>query len=128
MRKKIGVAMIGCGGIAHPHLASWQAAADLCEVRALADPNPSALAALQAKTSGAAAYADYAELLRRDDIQIVEILTPPGAHYQNALDAIDAGKDVLVLWKVARPSPRACRPLCLKWWGPKAASPLNVVA
>lgn len=97
MREKIGVALIGCGGIAHPHLAGWQAAADLCEVRALADPNPSALAALQAKAGGATAYADYGELLQRDDIQVVEILTPPGAHYPNALDAIDAGKDLLII-------------------------------
>lgn len=97
MREKIGVALIGCGGIAHPHLAGWQAASDLCEVRALADPNPNALAALQAKASGATTYADYTELLQRDDIQVVEILTPPGAHYPNALDAIEAGKDLLII-------------------------------
>jgi predicted dehydrogenase len=97
MAEKIGVAIIGCGGIAHPHLAGWQAASDLCEVRALADPNPNALATLQAKAGNADAYADYTELLQRDDIQVVEILTPPGAHYQNALDAIDAGKDLLII-------------------------------
>jgi UDP-N-acetyl-2-amino-2-deoxyglucuronate dehydrogenase len=97
MADKIGVAIIGCGGIAHPHLAGWQAASDLCEVRALADPNPSALATLQGKAPTAQTYADYTELLRRDDIQVVEILTPPGAHYQNALDAIDAGKDLLII-------------------------------
>lgn len=97
MPEKIGVAIIGCGGIAHPHLAGWQAASDLCEVRALADPHPGALSALHAKANTATAYADYMDLLQRDDIQVVEILTPPGAHYQNALDAIDAGKDLLII-------------------------------
>ncbi len=97
MHEKIGVALIGCGGIAHPHLAGWQAAADLCEVRAIADPNPGALQTLHAKTPAAATYADYRDLLARADIDLVEILTPPGAHYQNALDAIDAGKDLLII-------------------------------
>lgn len=97
MSENIGIGLIGCGGIAHPHLAGWQAAADLCEVRALADPNPSALQALQAKVPSADIYADYRELLDRTDIHVVEILTPPGAHHQNVLDAIDAGKDVLII-------------------------------
>lgn len=68
MAEKIGIAIIGCGGIAHPHLEAWRASSDLCEVRALADPNPDALHALHAKIPGATAYADYTELLERDDI------------------------------------------------------------
>ena len=94
---KIGVAIVGCGGIAHPHLDAWQAASDLCEVRALADPDPNALNRLHAKVPSADAYADYTAILERKDIQLVEILTPPGVHRQNALDAIHAGKDVLVI-------------------------------
>ncbi|RIK40215.1 MAG: hypothetical protein DCC55_15735 [Chloroflexi bacterium] len=97
MPDKIGIAIAGCGGIAHPHLDGWRAASDLCEVRALADPNPAALQTLHAKVSEAAAYADYHELLDRNDVQVVEILTPPGLHYELARDAIAAGKDVLII-------------------------------
>jgi myo-inositol 2-dehydrogenase/D-chiro-inositol 1-dehydrogenase len=97
MSNKIGVAIIGCGGIAHPHLEAWRASADLCEVRALADPTPAALQALQVKANEAAAYADYHAALDRRDIQVVEILTPPGLHYAIARDAIQSGKDVLII-------------------------------
>jgi len=94
---KIGVAIIGCGGIAHAHLAGWQAADNLCQVRALADPQEAALRALHAKVADATIHTDYHAVLARDDIDAVEILTPPGLHYQIALDAIDAGKDILII-------------------------------
>lgn len=97
MNDKLGIGLIGCGGIAHSHLAGWQAAPDLCEVRGLADPNPDALRRLHAKAPEAATYADYAEMLARDDIGAVEVLTPPGLHHQNASDALNAGKDVLII-------------------------------
>jgi predicted dehydrogenase len=95
--ERIGIGIIGCGGIAHPHLDAWRANAELCEVRALADPNPNALAALHAKVPSADAYADYQAMLARTDIQAIEILTPPGLHWQNGRDAILAGKDVIII-------------------------------
>jgi predicted dehydrogenase len=97
MTEPFGVAIVGCGGIAHPHLDAWRASADLCQVRALADTYPDALAALHSKVPEAAAYADYTKVLRRDDVDIVEILTPPGLHWPIARDAIQAGKDVLII-------------------------------
>lgn len=97
MAERIGIGIVGCGGIAHSHLDAWLAAADLGEVRALADPNPDALGALHSKVTPATAYADYHQLLERDDIAAVEILTPPGLHWPIARDAIEAGKDVLII-------------------------------
>jgi predicted dehydrogenase len=93
----IGVAIIGCGGIAHPHLDAWRASADLCEVRALADTNPSALNTLHAKIPSASTYVNYHAVLEREDVQVIEILTPPGLHWPIARDAIAAGKDVLII-------------------------------
>jgi predicted dehydrogenase len=92
-----GVAIVGCGGIAHSHLDGWLAAGDLCEVRALADPNPDALNTLHAKIPQAKTYEDYRAALDRDDVQIVEILTPPGLHFDIARDAMSAGKDVMII-------------------------------
>jgi predicted dehydrogenase len=97
MTDRIGVAIVGCGGIAHPHQDAWRASSDLCAVRALADTNPAALQALHAKVSEATAYSDYHAALDREDVQVVEILTPPGLHYDIARDAIAAGKDVLII-------------------------------
>ncbi len=97
MANRLGVAIVGCGGIAHPHLDAWQASSDLCEVRALADPNPNALNALHAKAPAANTYTDYHAVLDRSDVDIVEILTPPGLHWATACDAIEAGKDVMII-------------------------------
>lgn len=97
MGERLGVGIIGCGGIAHVHLNAWQASSDLCEVRALADPNPDALRSLHRKITSAATYMDYRALLDRSDIHVVDILTPPGLHWPVARDAIEAGKDVLII-------------------------------
>jgi UDP-N-acetyl-2-amino-2-deoxyglucuronate dehydrogenase len=97
MNDMIGVAIVGCGGIAHPHLEAWKASSDLCAVRALADTNPAALQTLHAKVREAAAFADYRQAIDRSDVQVVEILTPPGLHYEIAAAAIEAGKDVLII-------------------------------
>lgn len=97
MAEKIGIGIIGCGGIAHPHLDAWKASSDLCEVRGLADTNPKALEALHAKIPTAKTYADYRQMLESKDIQAIEILTPPGLHWQNARDAMQAGKDVIII-------------------------------
>jgi predicted dehydrogenase len=95
--ESLGVAIVGCGGIAHSHLDAWHASSDLCQVRALVDTNPDALATLHGKVPEAAAYSDYTKTLERDDVDIVEILTPPGLHWPSARDAIQAGKDVLII-------------------------------
>ena len=42
------------------------------------------------------AYTDYRALLDRDDVDAVSICVPSGLHAQVALDALDAGKHVLV--------------------------------
>ena len=45
-------------------------------------------------TTGCGAYADYQDLLARNDIQAVMISTPDHWHGKMALDAMQAGKDV----------------------------------
>jgi len=41
-------------------------------------------------------YTDYKEMLRRGDVDIVDIYTPPYVHHNMVLDSITAGKHVLV--------------------------------
>jgi predicted dehydrogenase len=40
-------------------------------------------------------YTDPMELIRRDDLSAVAIITPPGAHHELAIAALNAGKHVL---------------------------------
>src|SRR4051812_39480849 len=41
-------------------------------------------------------HADYRELVRRDDIDLVAICTPSGLHAEQALAALEAGKGVVI--------------------------------
>src|SRR5204862_389344 len=41
------------------------------------------------------AVADAAELIRRDDIDVVDVCTPSHTHFELAWDALEAGKHVL---------------------------------
>jgi predicted dehydrogenase len=86
--------LIGCGRVAPRHV---QSLLQLHETRlvAVADIKESRAVRFAAE-SGAAPHADYRSLLDRDDIDAVSICVPSGLHAQVALDALDAGKHVLV--------------------------------
>src|SRR5262249_59972809 len=57
-------------------------------------PGPAALAA--AAGSGVENVDDVGELLRRDEVAVVYIATPPFLHHAQALASLEAGKHVLV--------------------------------
>ena len=50
---------------------------------------------LKEAVPGAKAYTDYRKLLENKDIDAVLICTPQHLHYQMALDALSAGKDII---------------------------------
>lgn len=48
------------------------------------------------KESGAAVYTEYRHMLERRDIDVINICTPSGWHAQMTVDALEAGKHVIV--------------------------------
>jgi len=92
----IGVAIIGTGDIAGYHIDAYKALAGRCEVRAVVDILPDK-ARLKAEKHGLScdAVADYHDLLKRDDIQLVSICLPPSLHCDVSVDFLRAGKHVL---------------------------------
>lgn len=48
------------------------------------------------KESGAAVYTEYRHMLERTDIDVINICTPSGLHAQMTIDALEAGKHVIV--------------------------------
>ena len=94
MKTPLNFALVGCGVIASCHArciselenARLVAVCDIIEARAhkLAESYP------------AAVYTDYFTLLRRDDIDIVDVLTPSGLHAEVGIAAALAGKHVIV--------------------------------
>jgi UDP-N-acetyl-2-amino-2-deoxyglucuronate dehydrogenase len=86
--------LIGCGRVAPRHAQSYQQLSET-DLVAVADIKPSR-AERFAQEYGATAYFDHRALLARDDIELVSICVPSGLHAEIALDAMQAGKHVLV--------------------------------
>jgi len=88
---KFGI--IGCGGIGGHH-AKTIAALPGAKLVAVCDIRPERAKAL-AEKHGCDGYGDYAAMLARDDVQVVNVCTPSGLHADNALAAAEAGKHVI---------------------------------
>jgi len=88
----INVGLIGCGGIAKAHAEAYRAAG--ASIVAVTDIEPKAAKAF-AKEYGAAVFADDRALLESGAAQAVSICTPPVAHADAAVRALQAGVHVL---------------------------------
>lgn len=98
MPAPVRIGFIGVGGIARHHLGQL-AKIDDVSVVALCDIKPTQIDKAVEKfphLAGVPVIADYRELLARDDVDAVEICTPHTLHFDETLDAIGAGKHILL--------------------------------
>lgn len=91
--KVYGFGLVGCGVIAPTHAEAIRRLEN-AELRAVCDLNLEAAWALAEKFGGDP-YNDLAEMLARDDIDVVNILTPSGLHARLGIQCADAGKHVI---------------------------------
>jgi len=91
--KTYGFGIVGCGVIAPTHAEAIRRL-DSAELRAVCDLNEEAANACAAEY-GVDAHTDLAEMLARDDIDVVNILTPSGLHARLGIQCADAGKHVI---------------------------------
>ena len=97
MARVIKIGMIGCGGIANSkHMPSLSKVAD-CEMVAFCDivVERAEKAAKTFGTPDAKVYADYKELLKDPEIEVVHVCTPNRSHSFITVDALEAGKHVM---------------------------------
>lgn len=94
MQKKIGFAIIGCGRIAKNHFQSIQEIPEAVLV-AGCDIDEKALENCRQQYN-CLTYDNYHALLANPDINVVNICTPSGLHARIAIDALNAGKHVIV--------------------------------
>jgi predicted dehydrogenase len=95
MSSVVRVGMIGTGGMGtagHLHVLSQSTVA---QVVALCDVNPRNLAAAAERFGVSATYADYRELLEREELDVVDIVTPNNVHAEISIAAIRRGVHVL---------------------------------
>lgn len=97
MKKKsqFNVAVIGAGAIGVDHLASFKQH-PAARVAVLAEVSPERGREAQERFGIPELITDYREVLGRDDIDIVSIALPNYLHAPVALDALKAGKHVMV--------------------------------
>jgi len=94
--KTFKVGFIGAGGIAHTHATNYKKV-DGVEIVAAADVSDKALGKFKEAFTGVKTYPDYKVMLaKHPEIDAVSVCTPNGLHAQNSIDALNAGKHVLV--------------------------------
>src|SRR5438552_6678734 len=90
----IRLAVIGCGGFGLFALQQFTQVPGVTLVGMAGAHRPAALAA--AARFGVENVEEVGELLRRDNVDVVYIATPPFLHFPQAMAALEAGKHVLV--------------------------------
>ena len=98
MGYKIGI--IGCGLVAQHHLRGYRHLDDV-EVIAVADSNETALRNTKEKWGIENLYSDYYDLLRRNDIDIVDITVPDPLHIKSAFSFV-----YFSITSLGKPNPR----------------------
>ncbi len=94
--------MIGAGGIAkNQHMPAIAKQEDL-KLVAVCDVSEETAKAAAEKFEIKDVYTDYNEMLKRDDIHAVHICTPNFMHKPPTVDALNAGKHVMVEKPIAR--------------------------
>lgn len=93
MAQSLGIGIVGAGVIGNVHA---NALRDIegASIVAIAEPREDAGQALSSAT-GATWYASYNELLANDDVDVVILATPSGLHPEQAIQAANAGKNII---------------------------------
>lgn len=92
--RKVRFALVGCGRIAKNHFAAIAQHHERCELVAVCDDDPVALAQASEST-GAVPYATLTELLANCDADAVILATPSGLHPDQAIQIAAAGRHVI---------------------------------
>jgi len=98
MGDTVRIGLIGCGGMANAHL-KWLRDIPEASVTALMDVSEASLAKTFERNPdlvGTPTYADYRDLLADSNVDAVQIHSPHTLHFQQAMDALAAGKHVLL--------------------------------
>ena len=73
------VGLVGCGFFARNHLEAWRALGPRARLAAVCDQDPQRAEAC-AREFGARAYTSLEEMLERERLDFVDLVTPPAAH------------------------------------------------
>lgn len=95
MADTLGIGIIGAGVIFEHHAQALASMKNRARIVGIADVNDEKRAAATDKYFIPVSCRDYQQLLDRDDVDIVNICTPPSLHEEMVTAALEAGKFVL---------------------------------
>ena len=99
--ERVRIGMIGCGGMARHHGRLFMKNVPEAEIVALAEPDQNNLALFITEVFGdgaqsPATFADHRAMLAEVPLDGVVIVSPHAYHFQQAMDAVDAGCHALI--------------------------------
>ena len=95
--KTLGIGLVGARHGARMHLANYaKLAPDLAVIRGICSRSRDNAGALAREAKVEFVTDDYAALLARKDIDVVDICVPPALHHDFAIRAADAGKHIIL--------------------------------
>jgi predicted dehydrogenase len=95
-KREVRFGIIGCGGIANGFHMKDLGQIPEARLVACADIRPAVAKAFAEKWKAEASYGDYSKLLAREDVDAVIVATHHETHAAIAIEALEAGKHVLV--------------------------------
>jgi predicted dehydrogenase len=89
------VGIIGCGGVGRVHIESYQALPGCYSVEAVCDLDDNKVHEVAAEYGIPHYYNEFEALIDRQDLDVIDICTPPYQHYIQIRQALSAGKHVI---------------------------------
>ena len=90
------VAIVGCGGIAQPHIDGWKAIPNMAQITALCDVNAAGVQKYSEQLGNKPEkHSDFKTMVKKADIDAVDICLPHHLHKDAIIAAADAGKHIL---------------------------------
>ncbi|MCK5802901.1 MAG: Gfo/Idh/MocA family oxidoreductase [Lentisphaeria bacterium] len=113
--KRLGVAVVGCGGVSSGHIRAWCGENDRAEIVTLVDvvEEFAEERRTEFELASSTVGTSYEDVLARDDVDVVDICTPSHQHAEQVAAALEAGKHV-VTEKPTGYNPEECRKL--RWY------------
>ncbi len=109
----LGVGLVGYAFMGAAHSQAWRTAPHVFDLpsrpvlAALCGRDPAAAAAAAQRYGFADVETDWRALLKRDDVQLIDVCTPGDSHAEISVAALDAGKHVLCEKPLANTVPEA---------------------
>lgn len=92
--ERLKVAVVGCG-VGRSHVQAYIELAGRFEVMAVCDLDEAKARAVADEFKVPFVYTDYSQLCRRDDLDILDLATPPFLHFAQIQEGLTAGKHVI---------------------------------